>query len=87
MTPQDLGTKIERRRAMDGAFRRAFEREKNSPNGIRETARELRQRASRMCDSSDRDTMLRLAAEFEFRATDAERRQSLRSPHGSKDPS
>ena len=80
MTPQDLGTKTERRRAMDGAFRRAFDRAKNSPDGMRETARGLRQRAARMYDSRDRDTMLHLAAEFECRATDAERRYSLRWP-------
>jgi hypothetical protein len=83
MIPQDLGTKAGQRRPMDAAFRRALERQKNSPNGMRETAQELRQRASRMRDCSDRDLMLRLAAEFECRATDAERRRWLRQdqPH------
>lgn len=37
---------------------------------MRETARELRQSASLMRDSCDRDTMLRLAAEYERRAND-----------------
>jgi hypothetical protein len=63
---------------MDGAFRKAFEQQKKSSNGMRETALELRQRASRMRDSDDREVILRLAAEFECRATDAERRRSLR---------
>jgi len=73
---------------MDAAFRRASERFKNSPDGMRETAQKLRQGASRMRDSSDRDMMLRLAAEFECRATDKERRHSLRWPSdqtGTKD--
>lgn len=73
MTPQDLATEAERRRAMESAFSRASERAKNSPDGMRETARGLCQRASQMPDSSDRDTMLRLATEYERRAKDRER--------------
>ena len=73
MTPQDLATETERRRAMDGAFRRASERFKNSPNGMRETARQLRENASQMRDSCDREMMLRLAADYERRANDGER--------------
>lgn len=72
MTPQDLATEAERRRVMEAAFRRASERFKNSANGMRETALGLRERATRMSDNCDRDTMLRLAAEYEHRAEDAE---------------
>jgi hypothetical protein len=79
MTPQDLATEAELRRAMDAAFRRASERAKNSPEGMRETARQLRQNASRMRDSCDRDAMLRLAAEYERRANNGERHAISRS--------
>jgi hypothetical protein len=78
MTPQELATEAERRKVMDAAFRRASERAKNSPDGMRETARELRQNASQMPDSCDCNMMMRLAAEYERRASDAERRR-LRS--------
>lgn len=81
MTPQDLATEAARRRTMESAFHRASERVKNSPDGMRETAQKLRQDASRMRDSGDRDVMLCLAVEFECRATDAERRTSLRWLH------
>ena len=74
MTPQDLVTEAERRKLMDAASRRASERAKNSPDGMRETARELRQSAALMSDSCDCDTMMRLAVEYERRAHDAERR-------------
>ena len=74
MTPQDLATEAERRRGMEGAFRRASERTKNSPDGLRQTAVELRESATRMPDNCDRAAMLRLAAEYEHRAGDAERR-------------
>jgi len=73
MTPQDLASQAELRRTMDAALRRAAERTKNSPDGMRETARELRGNASRMRNSCDRDAMLRLAAEYERRAQDRER--------------
>lgn len=72
MTPQDLATEAELRRGMDGLFRRASERAKNSPDGMRETARLLRHNASQMRDSCDRDAMLRLAAEYERRAANGE---------------
>ncbi len=74
MTPQDLATEAERRRVMEGAFRRASERTKNSPDGLRQTAVDLRESAMRMPDNCDRTAMLRLAAEYEHRAGDAERR-------------
>jgi len=73
MTPPDLATESELRRAMDAGFRKASERAKNSPEGMRETARLLRQNAAQMRDSCDRDAMLRLAAEYERRASDGER--------------
>jgi hypothetical protein len=80
MTAQDRATEAQLRRTMESAFRRASERAKNSPEGMREIVQKLRQNASRMRDSGDRDAMLRLAAEVECRATDAERRHSLRRP-------
>ncbi|HEY3916762.1 MAG TPA: hypothetical protein VGL83_03165 [Stellaceae bacterium] len=91
MTPQDLATDAERRKGMDAAFRRASERAEKSPDGMRETARELRRCASSRRDSCDRDAMLRLAAEYERRATDAERqRRPLRATaiawHTREDP-
>jgi hypothetical protein len=74
MTPQDLLTEAERRKAKTAAFRRAADRVKTSPDGMRETARELRDSAAAISDSCDRDMMLRLAAEYERRAADIERR-------------
>lgn len=74
MTPRGLATEAEQRKATAEAFRHASERAENSPNGMRQTARELRESAAAVQDSCDRDTMLRLAAEYERRATDAERR-------------
>jgi hypothetical protein len=82
MTPQDLATETELRRAMDGAIRRASERFKHSPNGMRETARQLRQSASQMRDTCDREMMLRLAADYERRANDGERDAGSRSTGG-----
>lgn len=74
MTPQELATEAERRKGVDAAFRRAAEHIKNSPDGMRETARGLRERAVQVSDDCDRNAMLRLAAEYEHRAKDAERR-------------
>jgi len=74
MTPRDLATEVERHKAAAAAFRRAEERAETSPNGMRDTARELRDSAAAIPDSCDRDTMLRLAAEYERRAAEAERR-------------
>jgi hypothetical protein len=79
MTPQDLATEAERRKILDAADRRASERVKNSPDGMRETARGLRASAARMPNNGDRDAMLRLAAQYEHRAQDAERRPRLRA--------
>ena len=79
MTPQDLATETELRRVMDAAFRRASERAKNSPDGMRQTARQLRHNASQMRNSCDRDAMLRLAAEYERRAFNGERRTVSRA--------
>ena len=64
---------------MEGAFRRASDRLKNSPDGLRETARDLRESAMRMPENCDRTAMLRLAAEYEHRAGDAERRPRARA--------
>ena len=72
MTPQDLATEAERRKATDSASRRASEVAKNSPDGMRETARGLRERAARMPDSGDRKTMLRLAEDYERRAQEVD---------------
>jgi len=44
MTPRDLATESELRRAMDAGFRKASERAQNSPEGMRQTARQLRQK-------------------------------------------
>jgi hypothetical protein len=63
----------EQRRATDVLFHEASERARNSPRGMRETARGLRQRASDMPDNGDRDLMLRLAADYERRADHRDR--------------
>ena len=63
---------------MEAAYRRASERVKNSPDGMRQTARELRQSAASMPDSCDRDMMLRLATEYERRAENGEHRRRVR---------
>jgi hypothetical protein len=72
MMPREFPKETEQRQATEALFRLASEKAKNSPDGMRETARGLRQRASQMPDSSDRDAMLRLAAEYERRATHRE---------------
>jgi hypothetical protein len=59
----------ERRKKVDDAHARALERVKNSPDGMRLTAQGLRDRARNMLDAGDRATMLRLASEYERRAT------------------
>jgi hypothetical protein len=41
---------------------------------MRQTARELRQRASDVLDSNDRDAMLRLAKEYDRRADSVQQR-------------
>lgn len=78
MTPRDLATESDLRRATDAAFRKASERAQNSPEGMRETAQQLRHNAAQMRDSCDRDAMFRLAAEYERRATDRERHAGFR---------
>jgi hypothetical protein len=70
MTPQDLATEAERRRALDVAYRKASERVKNSSDGLRVTAQGLRDRAPNISDAGDRATMLRLAFEYERRAAE-----------------
>jgi hypothetical protein len=70
MTPQDLATEAERRKALDAAYRRASERVENSPDGLRLTAKGLRDRAPNISDAGDRATMLRLASEYERRAAE-----------------
>jgi hypothetical protein len=57
-----------KRNAEDAARRHAAQRSEESPEGMRLTARGLRLRAEDMRDPRDRDTMLRLAADYERRA-------------------
>ena len=80
MTPQNLATEAERRKAEDAALRRESERVKNSPDpdSMRLTARGLRERAKSTPNNCDRSAMLRLAAEYERRADDTARRPRLR---------
>jgi hypothetical protein len=68
MTPQDLATDAKQRRTMDASFRRASERHENSPDGMRDKAKGLRDRARDMSNPGDRASMLRLASGFEARA-------------------
>jgi hypothetical protein len=49
----------------------------NSPNEMRRSAQELRQRAPHMLDSNDRDAIVRLAADFDKRADALDRKRSL----------
>lgn len=65
---------MNRESAAEVGHRRATERARNSPAGMRQTARELRVRADTASDSCDRTAMLSLAAEFESRADKLERR-------------
>lgn len=76
MTPQDLATEVERRKALDAAYRRASERVKDSSDGLRLTAQGLRDRARSMSDAGDRATMLRLACEYERRAVELDLRHA-----------
>jgi hypothetical protein len=46
----------------------AVEQAQKSPDGLRQTARGLRERAQEVVDANDRAAMLRLASEFERRA-------------------
>jgi hypothetical protein len=68
MTPQDKAIEPDRRRKMDDAFGRAVERAKNSPDGMRLTAKGLRERARNISAAGDRAAMLRIASECERRA-------------------
>jgi hypothetical protein len=70
--PRELPSETERRKVMAIAFNKASERAKDSPHGMRQTARALRENAARMPDSRDRDMMLRLAAGYERRAKNAD---------------
>lgn len=69
---RDLATEAEQRKATAAAFRRAAERAETSPSGLREMAQQFRDSAAAIADSSDRNMMLRRAAEYERR--EAERR-------------
>ncbi|HWE76037.1 MAG TPA: hypothetical protein VG328_22950 [Stellaceae bacterium] len=72
MIHRGFAKESEQRQATEASFHVASERAKNSPDGMRETARGLRERALQMPDSNDRDTMLRLATEYERRANHRE---------------
>jgi hypothetical protein len=72
MIHRALTKDTEQRQTTEASLRAAAERAKNSPDGMRETARGLRQRALQMPDSNDRDAMFRLATEYERRATHRE---------------
>jgi hypothetical protein len=72
MTGRQLVEKAQQLAAL-AAQRKADEYEE-TPWGMRATAAELRLGAAGMVDTFDRDLMLRLAAAFEQRATDALRR-------------
>jgi hypothetical protein len=68
MTPRDLVPEAEQRKAKDAAYRRASERHENTPEGMRATAKGLRDRARDISSAGDRAAMLRLASGFEARA-------------------
>jgi hypothetical protein len=69
---------IERRKSAEALHIKANDRFHNSALGMKTTARELRSGAEHMADSNDRDAMLRLAAAYERRAGDVERRPTIR---------
>jgi hypothetical protein len=77
MTPRDLATEAERRKALDAAYRSASERVKNSPDGLRLTAQGLRDRAPNIPDAGDRATMLRVASEYERQAAELDLRARI----------
>jgi hypothetical protein len=59
---------------IEGAQRRAAERIKISPDGLRATAKELRDRAQTMTDPNDGAAMLNLASDHERRAQELDTR-------------
>ena len=63
----------EENRAIAVARRKAEERYRESPAGMRAAAAELRRSAIEMTDTNDRDAMLRVAAGYEQRSTGAQR--------------
>jgi hypothetical protein len=71
---------MEGRKSVEIAPPKAAEQFRNSAGGMRATAHELRSSAKHMPDTNDRDTMLRLADEYERRAGDSERRTTISSP-------
>jgi hypothetical protein len=73
MTGQETRLEAAHRKALEATRRNTAERAKNSPNGMRTTAQELRNRARAMRDCSDRDAILRLAVQYERRAQELER--------------
>jgi hypothetical protein len=60
--------RMNRENVIDAGLRHAAERARNSPLGMRQTARELRARADGVSDPCDRAAMLSLASDFESRA-------------------
>lgn len=78
MTPQDLALEVKLRKVMDDAHRRGEERVQNSPSGLRSTAQGLRDRAGKTKNTGDREAMLRLAAGYEQRANDLDKRPNIR---------
>jgi hypothetical protein len=58
----------------EGARRRAAERVKNSPDGLRATAKELLDGAHTMSNANDKATMLRLASQYQRRAQELDER-------------
>ena len=78
MTRQDLAPEVKLRKLMDDAHRRADERAQNSPSGLRSTAQGLRDRAGKIKNPGDHAAMLRLAAGYEQRANDLDKRLNIR---------
>jgi hypothetical protein len=79
MTPQDKAMEADRRKKANAAYGRAIERVKDSPDGMRDTAQGLRERAGNMSDAGDRATMLHLASEYERRAIELSERLRARN--------
>lgn len=75
-----LGAERQSDRAHVAAQQKAEERYANSSLGLLATAAELRRAAEGMRDSNDRDAMLRVAAGYEQRAVDVERRLRAIAP-------
>lgn len=72
MTRQDKAIAADQRAKADAAYGRAVERARNSPDGMRLTAKGLRERASSIADAGDRAAMLRIASEYERQANESD---------------